>query len=626
MLLRNTTARIGGFSTGLDSRESRPGSKSTDNWDSGAVTLQQDSRNTYWQGFAILWYSEMATAQPRLTAREYEQFRRATATHREELVVRLCGEVGLRAVEVVAVRPSDFTDRQGSDGRFLAVQETDGDTRTAYVPEQVAHDVEQYVRSNDLGDDEPLVDVTPRRVQMLVGEIGARAASETGRAAFDAVTPSTLRRQFGQWLLVEHGVDARVVAAVGGWQGVDDLLRELRSPTQEEIATAFEQLDGGTTDAGRLSRLVVTLESVDEALVSAPTRTEIDREVCSRLTEVYRAAWVTDVEPDRDRLTVRAHAGESPDRFEGSASTELLRRARQTGKTLVAPDEPGPASDREGRGLLAATPLAHSETTYGVLAVRAGSQGAFDRPERTALDALGRRVAFAITATERKLLLLGGQVLEVRFQYSDGAATLAGLSATLDCSLHLDGVVPGEGGSLVCFLGLRETSAERALEAAADADGVDDVRLLRRHDDGGLLEVVLDADSPLLALAQRGGTITGLRVENGVATLTCELAPDTDVRAVHDDLGRQYPSLSLASKRERQAAQQPRSLRETLDDRLTDKQRAVLQGAYYAGYFEWPRGSTAEDLAESIGVSAPTLHNHLRKAQQKLLNSLFEEG
>lgn len=566
----------------------------------------------------------MAGGRPQLREWEYDQLRRATETYREELVVRLCGEVGLRATEIARLRPADLETEQGRDSAFLTVREADGGTRTAYVPEQVEHDLTQYVQSNAVDEDEPVVDVTPRRVQMLVQEVGTRTASKTGRAAFEAVTPSTLRQQFGRRLLIEHGVDARVVAAVGGWQGVDSLLGETEPPTREEIAAAFDRLGGEAGDAGRLARLVVALEAVDETLVNASTREELDGQVCTQLTEVYRAAWIVEPAPDREMVTVRAHAGESANRFDGAASTGIIRRVRQTGKTLVAPDDPGPASDREGQGLLAAVPISHDETSHGVLVVRAGSNDAFDTPERTALTALGRRIAFAITATERRRLLLGGRLLELCFRYSDRAATLVALAVSPGCSLRLDGIVPGGSGSLVCFLDVREADAEQVLAAAIETDGIRDARLLRRYDDGGLLEVVLEDSSPLLALAERGGTITDLRVEDGTASLTCELAPESDVRTVHDDLRRQYPSLSLQSKRERQATRESRPLRETLEDGLTDKQRAVLEGAYYAGYFEWPRGSTAEDLAESMGVSAPTLHNHLRKAQQKLLDSLFE--
>ncbi|WP_157837766.1 helix-turn-helix domain-containing protein, partial [Haloferax sp. ATB1] len=38
-----------------------------------------------------------------------------------------------------------------------------------------------------------------------------------------------------------------------------------------------------------------------------------------------------------------------------------------------------------------------------------------------------------------------------------------------------------------------------------------------------------------------------------------------------------------------------------------------------------PRGSTAEDLADSIDISSPTLHQHLRTAQQKLMTAFFDD-
>jgi predicted DNA binding protein len=65
--------------------------------------------------------------------------------------------------------------------------------------------------------------------------------------------------------------------------------------------------------------------------------------------------------------------------------------------------------------------------------------------------------------------------------------------------------------------------------------------------------------------------------------------------------------------------------RETLADELTERQATALRAAYFGGYFEWPRDSTAEELADSLDVSSPTLHNHLRTAQQKLLRAFLED-
>jgi predicted DNA binding protein len=99
------------------------------------------------------------------------------------------------------------------------------------------------------------------------------------------------------------------------------------------------------------------------------------------------------------------------------------------------------------------------------------------------------------------------------------------------------------------------------------------------------------------------------------------------VRALAGDLSDEFADAELASKRERERAGEPSTaFRASLRESLTDKQAAVLRAAFHAGYFEWPRGSTAEELADAIGVTSPTLHNHLRRAQQKLLGAFFDDA
>ena len=59
--------------------------------------------------------------------------------------------------------------------------------------------------------------------------------------------------------------------------------------------------------------------------------------------------------------------------------------------------------------------------------------------------------------------------------------------------------------------------------------------------------------------------------------------------------------------------------------RFTEKQRAALETAYFAGYFDWPRTATGEEVADLLGIAAPTLANHLCAAERKLLGVLFED-
>jgi predicted DNA binding protein len=58
---------------------------------------------------------------------------------------------------------------------------------------------------------------------------------------------------------------------------------------------------------------------------------------------------------------------------------------------------------------------------------------------------------------------------------------------------------------------------------------------------------------------------------------------------------------------------------------MTDRQQEALEAAFRAGYYDWPRESTAEEVADSLDIASPTLHGHLRKAENQMLRSFFEE-
>ncbi|MDL0126767.1 helix-turn-helix domain-containing protein [Halobacterium salinarum] len=57
---------------------------------------------------------------------------------------------------------------------------------------------------------------------------------------------------------------------------------------------------------------------------------------------------------------------------------------------------------------------------------------------------------------------------------------------------------------------------------------------------------------------------------------------------------------------------------------LTDRQLEVLTTAYEAGYFERPRGATAQALADDLGIAPSTFTEHLLAAQRKLLGDALE--
>jgi predicted DNA binding protein len=56
---------------------------------------------------------------------------------------------------------------------------------------------------------------------------------------------------------------------------------------------------------------------------------------------------------------------------------------------------------------------------------------------------------------------------------------------------------------------------------------------------------------------------------------------------------------------------------------LTDKQREIMAAAYRYGYYDIPTGISSERLAEKVNISKPTLIEHLRKAERRILTEIL---
>ncbi|WP_336003025.1 bacterio-opsin activator domain-containing protein [Halorientalis halophila] len=583
-----------------------------------------------------------------LTPAAYRRLRRATETLRAELVVRLAAEAGLRPAEIARVRPGDVTafDRDGTEHYFLAIpgaDDADEPTRRAYLSPDLEHDARQYARANDLDDGDRLVPVTPRRVQMLVSETGERAADRTGDERFRSISSRTLRRFFARRLLAEEGVDPHVVATVGGWERLSALERFLPDLDPTDVAGAFERTslvaggdepsEAATVVAGRFEAAFERLRDAADALSTASTRGGVERRLCERLIdgEPYEAAWVG--ERRGETVTVAAQGGPGAVELDGLNTTEgAVGEALESGTVRTTEDvQTDPAfaawrdhADATGYRAAAVVPIGDGETTDGVLGV--GTAAPVGERERALLSDLGLRVGRAITVVEQRKLLLADTVVELTVESTDTDSFFVALSGEHDCTVTLDGVVPGEAGTLVYFVTLADAGTEAVLSWATDRTAVADARLVRDYGDEALLELVLDGADLAPTLVDRGATVAEMEASGGTQRVVAQVSAETDVRRLVGDVTGAFPDTELVTKRERdRPAETPTAFRASLRDSLTDKQSAVLQAAYHAGYFEWPRGSTAEELADAIGITSPTLHNHLRRAQQKLLTAFFTD-
>jgi integrase len=184
-----------------------------------------------------------------MTDDEIDELRRAAASRRDDLIIQLGAFVGLRAFEIPQVTPDHV--RRVDDGEHYRLRVPEGkDTKTgkgeprnAYLPAPVERDLYQFSRDEQLDDDEPYIDLTAGGVRAVVRRTAEAAADRTGDDDFRDVSSHDLRRRFAQRLLVDHGMNPRVVMAVGGWSSFGAIEPYLHAPTDEVVNRAFDGVD-----------------------------------------------------------------------------------------------------------------------------------------------------------------------------------------------------------------------------------------------------------------------------------------------------------------------------------------------------------------------------------------------
>ncbi|WP_318567339.1 bacterio-opsin activator domain-containing protein [Salinigranum marinum] len=389
-------------------------------------------------------------------------------------------------------------------------------------------------------------------------------------------------------------------------------------------------------ERGRLQRLLDNIEGVLEdvtgVLVRAESRSALEQGVCERVAAApsYACAWVGDCDLSPDTVVPKVWAGDDADVVDGLVidrddAADPVARA-------VSTRTPEEATDADGgfhagvtlpfEGLVA-VPLLHRDTLYGVLVVY--TDETVEDHELVVLGTLGRAIGAAIDAFESRRTLLTESVVELRVVVDDPDVPLVRLAAATDCSLTSEGVVVRDDGTILLFVSATPPTAD--LAAVADT-GIDDVRRVGDDVDAGLFEVALPPQSLLALVAEAGGRLTDLSVDSQERslTLTVTVADRSTGRALLDDLEGVSSSVRVARIRERDAPPAThRGFVARVEDDLTEKQRTALQLAHVGGFFEWPHGISGDELADAMGVSRSTFHQHLRAAEKKLV-SRFHRG
>ena len=377
-----------------------------------------------------------------------------------------------------------------------------------------------------------------------------------------------------------------------------------------------------------LARVNGLLNEITRILVEDRDRRIVVQRICDEIVDAegYTAAWIGSTNPTDDRLELTATAG-LPDEVE----TELyIEKLPQTVREAIESEEitsssvgvcPGEHLDAASVGArrCAIVPLVYGQKRYGLLAVYGTSREALDRRELQLFEVIGKVIATRLNAIETSWTLTADRVIEIEVAIEDESFPLSEVADAAGHDVAYVGMTCDRDGSQ-CELFV--TAADcRELEDVVALSFVEDARKLSSTDAAYTFAITVEFPTPFGELAEISASVVEVDATPERALVTLELPPEHDVRSVLDLLNSMYEQVELRSRHERDRRERtPHEFASRVDERLTSRQRTALDAAYMNGYFEWPRPTDGVEIAETMGITRQTFHQHLRSAERKLVD------
>ncbi|USZ67854.1 GAF domain-containing protein [Halorussus salilacus] len=461
--------------------------------------------------------------------------------------------------------------------------------------------------------------------------------------------------------LGDHGVFVAAATDGDAFDAIGEEVAELVAATTEAALDRVERetelrerdrtLQRQNRRLSQLNRINEFIREIDQALVGAESREEIETAVCERLVadDRFAFAWIGDTTPLRRTLQPRAWAGDErgyldgvPLGFDadgGDAADAASPPSREPSVRAADDREPVLVSNvadhlRTGRWCkeavardlqsVLAIPLVYDDVLLGTLTVYADSPDAFDEMVESVLGELGDTVASAINAVQRKEALDSDTVVELEYRISDPSALCSRLADETGGAVEVEGDVAREDGTTLVFAAVEGVALDRAVETAEGFVGVEDAEPIRATDEGGIVGLQTSEDFVTAAIADHGAVVRRLRATPEGITLAVDVPDSVTTRSIDEVVSNTYDAAEPVAQRERTRALDTRGRPGRFLDDLTERQLEVARMAYHTGFFDSQRDVTGRDVAAMLDISHTAFYDHVRRIQRKLFASLFE--
>jgi len=393
----------------------------------------------------------------------------------------------------------------------------------------------------------------------------------------------------------------------------------------------------------RLDQLNTLIRRIDQGLVDADTVGEIDDMVCEQLaaSALFACAWIGEYDADDGEITPRAWAGVDSVSVEALTATpngspteaspfvDAVRSGEMQAIADIATDSRASSwrvdALRLGARSCLVIPLTYNESIYGVLVVY-GSHPQPDGRNRDVIWELGRTVGHAIHAIETRRPSPTDSVVQLTLRTTTADTPLVRLAREQRCEIEFEGLIPDADTGATVFFTARDIPPEDVVAATECSLAFGDVTELTDREDGHQFKAQVTDDLLVESFLNEGASIRSLSIDSGTATAVVTVDTSTDVRQFIERVKRDVPDLELFARRtHRRSHDLAEQLETAFESRLTSRQQEILQLAYRSGYFESPRKQTGQELSALLDLSQSTFNHHLRGAERRLFEVVFDD-
>ncbi|MFO7833519.1 MAG: PAS domain S-box protein, partial [Halohasta sp.] len=528
----------------------------------------------------------------------------------------------------------EFVDRAFTFS-YVSVTRFDAD-RGELIPAAVA---------SDFGDESTLGAVAP-------GPNPVWQAYQQGEATvFDGEylpqVERTVDEPIQQALVVPIGDFGVIVAFDTEADEIDPVDVELIEVAAANAKAAFQQLHSDRKRSeitSELSSHESTIEALTDSLdalqaihrqvADSDSEAAIERAVCTGLLglDAVDFAWIgrqngrnADIEPTES-------AGDGEEYLDavavGDGSRLPAGRAASERRPISVPaiasrvlDEPwAKAALSVGYSAAHSVPLVYDDVLYGVLSVYSRTENGFDELHADLLENVASLAVTYSRILDQRYATTEATYVEREFSLGGSTYPLQRLAAATDSRIRFDTVLETTDDTMRILVTVLDGDSEAVRrEAAASAS----VLAAEPFGTAAKGKVSLTVKKPFLAsvVAKHGGRLVGSVSEPSGTTVRVAVPEQAAKRPLLASLLSRYPEIELLAQRR---TTEPDAIEATTAaELLTDRQYEILTAAYHGGYYETPRGVTGEALAESFGISSPTVYNHLQAAHRRLLGAVF---